>query len=69
MVWVQQPGRYAASLRLNHCKCFSQYRGSLAEETEKQDRRFAHLATCRCGALVVLSSNAKSLVTDENTRE
>ena len=27
------------------------------------------LATCRCGASPVLSSNAKSLVTDENTQE
>ena len=60
---------HAASSRLNQCNCFSQYRGSLAKETEKEDRRFAHLVTCRCGASVVLSSNAKSLVTDENTEE
>ena len=69
MVWVQYPRRNTASSRLNHCNCFSQYHGSLAGETENQDRRFAHLATCRCGASAVLSSNGKSLVIDENTRE
>ena len=69
MVWVQYLGINTASSLLNHCNYFSQYRGSLAEETEKQDRRFAYLATCRCGASAVLSSNAKRLVTDENTRE
>ena len=41
----------------------------LKNMTEKEDRRFAHLATCRCGASAVLSSNAQSLVTDENTGE
>ena len=66
MVWVQYLEINTASSCLNHCNCFSQYRGSLAEETEKQDRRFTHLATCRCDASTVLSSNAKSLVTDEN---
>ena len=30
--------------------------------------RFAYLATCQCGASAVLSSNAKGLVTDENTQ-
>ena len=33
------PERNAASSRLNHCNCFSQYRGSLAEgeETIRKD--------------------------------
>ena len=69
MVWVQYRSKNTASSRLNQRNCFSQYRGSLAEETKKEDRRFAHLATCQCGASAVLSSNAKSLVTDENTEE
>ena len=66
MVWVQYRSKNTASSCLNQCSCFSQYRGSLAE---KEARRFAHLVTCRCGASAVLSSNAKSLVTDENTGE
>ena len=71
MVWVQYPGINTASSRLNHCNCFSEYRGSPVKEETIIIRKgqFAHLATCRCGASAVLSSNAKSLVTDENTRE
>ena len=69
MVWVQYRSKNTTSLRLNQCNCFSQYRSSLAEETEKEDRRFAHLVTCQCGASAVLSSNAKCLLTDENTEE
>ena len=40
----------------------------LKEETIRKGW-FAHLATCRCGASAALSSNTKSLVTDENTWE
>ena len=69
MVWVQYPGTNTASSRLNHSNRFSEYRGSPSEEEETRKGRFARLATCRCGASAVLSSNAKSLVTDENTRE
>ena len=39
------------------------------EEVRIRKGRFACLVTCRCGTSVVLSSSAKSLVTDENTRE
>ena len=59
MVWVQYPGTNTASSRLNHCNCFSQYHGSLAEEGTIRKGRFARLATRRCGASAVLSSNAK----------
>ena len=58
MVWVQYPGINTASSRLNHCNCFSQYRGSLAEEETIRKGRFAGLATCQYGASAVLSSNA-----------
>ena len=63
MVWVQYPGINTASSRFNHCNCLSQYCDSF---TEIRKGRFSRLATSRCGASVVLSSNAKSLVTDEN---
>ena len=36
MVWVQYCGTHTTSSRLNHCNCFSQYRGSLVEETKKK---------------------------------
>ena len=36
---------------------------------KKKDRRFDCLETCRCGTPAMVSSNANSLFTDENTRE
>ena len=36
MVWVQYCRTHTASSHLNHCNCFSQYQGSLVEETEKK---------------------------------
>ena len=39
------------------------------ERRKKEDRRFGHLATCRCGTPVMVSSNPNSLDADENTRE
>ena len=73
MVWVQYPRRNAASSRLNHCNCSSQYRDSLVKETiiiiTIRKGRFVRLATCRCDTSAVLSSNAKSVITVENTRE
>ena len=37
MVWVQYPGTNAASLCLNYCNRFSEYRGSQSEELERDD--------------------------------
>ena len=72
-LWVQYPIECGASSRLNHCKRFSHYWASLAEEERKrkkeEDWRFGRLANYRLGTPVMISINANSLVVDENTRE
>ena len=78
-LWVQYPIECCASSSLNHCKRFSHYWASLAEERKKEERRkkkeedtcrrFGHLANYRLGTPVMISINANSLVVDENTRE
>ena len=74
MVWVHYPRRNAASSRLNHCNCSSQYRVILVKETITiifiiRKRQLVRLGTCRSDASAVLSSNAKGVITVENTRE
>ena len=78
MLQVQYPGEYPAFSRLNRCDRFSHYRASLAEVEEAEaeaERRCTitplppSVSTCQCGTSAKLSSNANSLVTEENTRD
>ena len=48
---------------------FSCYCASLAEERKKEDGQLARLATCQCGIPAMFSSNANSLVADENNQD
>ena len=63
----------AASSRLNHCNCFTEYRGSPVKETiiiiTIRKRRFVRLATYRCGTSAMLSDTANNLIIDKNTGE
>ena len=61
-----------ASLRLNHCNCFTEYRGRPVKETIIIIRiriRKRRLATCRCGTSAMLSDTANNLIIDKNTGE
>ena len=72
MLRVQYPGEYPACSRLNHCDRFSHYRASLAEERRKNCTITplpSTVSTCQSGTPAKVSSNANSLVADENTRD
>ena len=68
---MQYPIERGASSRLNHCKRFSHYRASLAEERKKERRWtiWPFRANYRLGTPVMISISANSLVVDENSRE
>ena len=70
MLRVQYPREYPAFSCLNHCDRFGHYRASLAEEEERRcsnTPRPPSVSTCQCSTPAKLSSNANSLVADENT--
>ena len=73
MMRVQYPREFPAFSRLNHCDRVSHYRASLAEEEEAEDVLLRpappSVSTCRSGTPAKVSSNANSLVADENTRD
>ena len=71
MLRVQYPRKYPAYSHLNHCDRFSHYCASLAKERKNYTNR-PHpppsVTTCRSGTPAKVSSNANSLVANENTR-
>ena len=74
MLWVQYPREYPVCSHLNHCHRFSHYCASLPEESRIRKKctitpRPPSVSTCRYGTAAKRSSNANSLVADENTRD
>ena len=77
MLREQYPGKYLACSRLNHCDSFNHYCASLAEERKKETKKnyiVDKVTPPQCSDLPVwysseASSNANSLVADENTRD
>ena len=77
MLRVQYPREYPACSRLNHCHCFSHCCASLPEERSRIRIRKKYMikpcppivSTRRYGTPAELSSNANSLVVDENARD